>query len=139
MFAEGARTNGGGILSWKEKTFKSLESFEKPAGIALALLEYSKSGAYTPHHTVGSSLKHAFWLVMQLWHTVTLTWFEAADLGKALRGKSKQECLTFLRSSQVNMRPGFVELDLNAERLAEFMDYWDSSQHKNYTKQQKKA
>eukprot|EP00811_Abedinium_folium_P000499 NODE_10457_length_1350_cov_8.106296.p1 GENE.NODE_10457_length_1350_cov_8.106296~~NODE_10457_length_1350_cov_8.106296.p1 ORF type:complete len:352 (-),score=99.23 NODE_10457_length_1350_cov_8.106296:293-1312(-) len=139
VFAEGARTNGSGVLLWKPKTFELLPSFVGPAGTALLVFDYSKAGAYTPHHTVGSHLRHSFWLTMQAWHTVKTSWFEAADLTAALRGKSKEESVAFLRSSLVHMAPGSVDIAVEANTLPEFMRYWDTSHRKGYTKQQKKA
>merc|ERR1719443_997716 len=56
VFAEGAKTNGSGILAWKPQTFKGIPKLEKPQGTLLACIEYSKAGAYTPHHTVGGPL-----------------------------------------------------------------------------------
>jgi len=134
LFPEGARTNGGGVLAWKPKTFQGLESFEKPKGTSLVSLEYNKGGAYTPHHTVGTAFRHVFWLCMQPYHNVTSVWLSDSDTANAVKGKSLTEATEYLRTVLVRMIPGAVELSIGAEKHQEFMAFWDASQRKGYTK-----
>eukprot|EP00933_Yihiella_yeosuensis_P028333 TRINITY_DN22146_c0_g1_i1.p1 TRINITY_DN22146_c0_g1~~TRINITY_DN22146_c0_g1_i1.p1 ORF type:complete len:344 (+),score=58.38 TRINITY_DN22146_c0_g1_i1:124-1155(+) len=139
VFAEGARTNGSCVLAFKPKTFQGVESFEKPAGVALAALEYSKSGAYTPHHVVGTSFRHLFWLAIQPIHTVQAQWLPACDIESSLKGKPVPEQISLLRSVLTRMIPGAVEVEVNADKHQDFMAYWETSQRKGYTKAAKKA
>merc|ERR1712070_1093837 len=91
VFPEGTRTTGNCVLAWKDKTFEGVESLVKPAGTALISLEYSKFGAYTPHHTVGTFFKHVFWLCFQPYHTVKAVWLPASDVGAATKDKPLTE------------------------------------------------
>lgn len=137
VFPEGARTNGSCVLAWKSKTFDGLAVAEKPLEAALVAIEYSKAGAYTPHHTVGTTFRHVFWLCFQPWHSVKSVWLPASDVTTATKGKSPAEQIALLRTVLVRMVPGAVEVEVAADKHAEFMAYWDASQRKKYT--QKKS
>jgi len=139
VFPEGARTNGSAVLAWRAETFAGPAPFERPAGTALASLEYSKSGAYTPHHTVGTAFRHLFWLCLQPWHTVRAQWLPAPSVSLAVKGKSPVEQSALLRTVLTRMIPGAVEADVSFAKHTEFMAYWDASQRKRYTQQQKKT
>jgi len=139
VFAEGACTNGSCVLAWKPKTFEGMESFEKPVGTALASLQYSKTGAYTPHHTVGTAFRHVFWMCFQPWHAVRSVWLPAADAAAAVKGKPLQEQTALLRTVLTRMITGAVEVEVTADKHLDFMAYWDASQRKRYTQQQKKT
>mmetsp|Transcript_22442 Transcript_22442/g.40498 ORF Transcript_22442/g.40498 Transcript_22442/m.40498 type:complete len:347 (+) Transcript_22442:90-1130(+) len=134
VFPEGARTNGSAVLAWKAKTFAGLESVTKPVGTALVAVEYSKGGSYTPHHTVGTSFKHIFWLCCQPWHNVKTVWLASSEVEAAVKDKPLVESVSFLRTVLVRMLPGAVEVELYAEKHQEFMAFWDASQKKGYTK-----
>jgi len=138
VFAEGARTNGTCALAWRDRTFQQVPDFATPAGTALLALEYSQTGAYTPHHTVGSMFAHLFWLCSQPWHTVRSTWLCSNDVAAAFRGKPLEEQKTLLRTLQVRMIPAAVEVDIFSDKYQEFIAYWNASRHKGYTKQIKK-
>lgn len=139
VFPEGTRTNGSCVLAWKPRTFEGLASFEKPVGAALMSLTYSKTGAYTPHHTVGTAFRHLCWLCLQPWHTVQSVWLPASDAAAAIKGKPVPEQTALLRSVLTRMITGAVEVDVTADKHPEFMAYWDASQRKGYTQQKKKA
>lgn len=134
VFPEGANTNGSCVLAWKAKTFEGVLSLEKPAGVAVISLEYSKSGAYTPQHTVGTAFRHIFWLCFQPWHTVRSTWLPPAEATAAIKGKAPAEQWALLRKVLTRMIAGAVEVEVTAERHAEFAAYWDASQRKGYTR-----
>lgn len=134
VFPEGARTNGTAVLAWKANTFKGLESFEKPEGTALVSIMYSKRWAYTPHHTVGTAFKHVAWLCFQPFHSVKSVWLPSSDVANAIKGKSLEESTDFLRTVLVRMIPDAVEVALGAEKMQEFMAFWETSQRKGYTK-----
>lgn len=138
LFPEGARTNGSCVLTWNSKTFEGLTSFDKPYGTALVSIVYSKTGAYTPHHTVGSGLRHIFFMCLQPWHTVVATWLPTTDVAAAAQGKSLEAQIPLLRTLLVRMVPRAVEVDVGAEKHLGFMDYWETSQSKAYTQQQRK-
>lgn len=139
LFAEGTRTNGSGVLVWKPKTFEGVDFEKLPDGVALAALEYNKTGAYTPHHTVGTTFRHLFWMCMQPWHTVKGTWLCAKPTLEAIKGKPHAEQVALLRSVLTRMITGAVEVDVAADKHTEFMGYWDASQRKGYTKAQEAA
>lgn len=134
MFPEGARTNGSAILAWKPGSFKGLEAMDKPYGTALVALEYSKGGAYTPHHTVGSALQHVLHLSFQPFHTVRTSWLPASDVAVAVKGKALGDSLTLLHTVLSRMVPGAVEVEVNADKHKDFMEFWEASQRKGYTK-----
>lgn len=137
VFPEGARTNGSCVLSWKAKSFDGLAVADKPLDVALVALEYSKTGAYTPHHTVGTAFRHVFWLCFQPWHTVRSVWLPAKDAAGATKGKPPAEQIALLRTVLVRMIPGAVEVQVGADKHQDFMGFWDASQRKRYTNQKK--
>lgn len=140
VFPEGARTNGSCILAWKDRTFEGVKSFDKPVGTALVALEYSKTGAYTPQHTVGTAFRHAFWLCMQPWNTLRATWLSAGEVAVAVKGKeSITEQAALIRSVHARMLTGAVEVEVSAGKFPEFMAFWDASQKKRYTKAEKEV
>ncbi|CAJ1362134.1 unnamed protein product [Effrenium voratum] len=134
VFPEGARTNGTAILAWKESTFKGLDSMDKPYGTALMALEYSRGGAYTPHHTVGTAFQHVLHHCIQPFHTVRSCWLPSSDVANAIKGKSASEARAFLRTVLSRMVPGAVEVEVGAEKHQDFMAFWEASQRKGYTK-----
>lgn len=139
LFAEGAKTNGSSVLVWKERTFKGLSSLEKPQGTILSSVEYSKSGAYTPHHTIGGALVHIWLLCYQPWHSLTATWLSAADVSTAVKGKELAEQVDLARTLVVRMVPNAVSVDVAAEKHGEFLAYWYNSKSRKYTQSKKKA
>jgi len=139
IFAEGARTNGSCILAWKPETFAGPPPFERPAGTALVGIEYSKTGAYTPHHTVGTAFRHVLWLCLQPWHTVQAVWLPAPSVATAIKGKTLTEQTALLRTVLTRMIPGAVEVEVSCSKHLDFMAYWDASQRKRYTQHQKKV
>lgn len=134
VFVEGTRTNGSCVLTWKKRTVDGLTYFDKVAGTALVILEYSKAGYYTPHHTVGTAFRHVFWLCYQPWHTVSSVWLPASTVGPTLKDKPLPEHPEFLRSILTKMIPGAVEVDVPSDKHLDFMAYWDASQSKRYKK-----
>jgi hypothetical protein len=124
VFAEGARTTGVCVLSWRPATFAGMSSFESPVGTALMSIEYSKTGAYTPHHTVGTSFRHIFWLCLQPYHTLRSVWLPASQVGPAIGGKSFEDQTALLRTLLVRMIPGAVEVEVAAPRHVDFMAMW---------------
>jgi len=134
VFAEGTRTNGTCVLAWKKRTVDGLTCFDKVAGTALVTLEYSKAGAYTPHHTVGTAFRHVLWLCYQPWHTVSSVWLPSSTVGPALKDKPLPEHPAFLRSVLTKMIPGAVEVDVSSDKHLDFMAFWDTSQNKRYKK-----
>ncbi|CAK0800563.1 unnamed protein product [Prorocentrum cordatum] len=137
IFPEGARTNGSCVLAWKARSFDGVAVPDKPLDAALVALEYSKTGAYTPHHTVGTAFRHVFWLCFQPWHTVRSVWLPAKDAAGATKGKPPAEQIALLRTVLARMLPGAVEVQVGADKHPEFMAYWDASQRKRYTNQKK--
>lgn len=133
VFAEGARTNGSGVLTWRPETFAGMESVAKPVGSAVYAMQYSKTGAYTPHHVVGTAFRHVMWLCMQPFHTVTGVWLPSDEVAAAVAGKPLQEQSGLLRTLLVRMLQGAVEVDVGAAKHVEFMGFWDASQKKGYT------
>lgn len=138
VFAEGARTTGLCVLAWRASTFTGMTSFEKPFGPAVLSIEYSKTGAYTPHHTVGTSFRHVFWLCLQPYHTLKSVWLPETEVAAAIRGKTLQEQTSLLRTLLVRMIPGACEVDVAAPRHVDFMAFWDASQRRGYTQQRNK-
>lgn len=141
LFPEGARTNGSCVLTWKtaRTCWKDFETLEKPKGVAVVSLVYSKSGAYTAHHTVGTAFKHILFLTMQPYQTVKTTWLSAKDSAGNISGKPLAEQLKLLRAVLARMIPGAVEVDVGGERHADFMAFWEASQKKGYIQEQKKT
>lgn len=139
VFPEGTRTNGSCILSWKPQTFDGLTSFDQSQGTALVAIEYSKTGAYTPHHTVGTAFRHIFWLCMTPWSTVKASWLPASDVSAAVKGKPAAEQQALLRSVLTRMLQGAVEVAVTADSHTEFLAYWDASQKRGYTQRQKQS
>merc|ERR1712194_861931 len=125
VFAEGANTNGSCVLAWKEKTFAGITSLEQPVGVALVSLTYSKTGAYTPHHNVNTPFKHIFHMAYQPWHTVTTQWLSASEGSTAVRGKPLAEQWPLVRTILTRMIAGAVEVEVQAERHADFLSYWN--------------
>eukprot|EP00403_Amphidinium_massartii_P020217 CAMPEP_0178393984 /NCGR_PEP_ID=MMETSP0689_2-20121128/12469_1 /TAXON_ID=160604 /ORGANISM="Amphidinium massartii, Strain CS-259" /LENGTH=335 /DNA_ID=CAMNT_0020014593 /DNA_START=14 /DNA_END=1019 /DNA_ORIENTATION=+ len=136
VFAEGARTNGSCVLAFKARTFEGAEAqtLDKPVGVALVALEYSKIGSYTPHHTVGGGCMHVFRLCMQPWHTLKSVWLPT-DVSVALKAKSLTDQVATVRTLLVRMIPGAVEVEVTSDKYAGFIEYWDSSQRSGYTQQ----
>lgn len=134
VFAEGANTVGNCVLSWKAKTFEGTESLERPVGIALAGVQYSRTGAYTPHHTVGFATRHLFWLAFQPYHTVRALWLPAGEACAAVRGKPLAEQWAYSRTVLARMIKDAVDVEVPAERHADFTRFWDAAQRKGYTK-----
>jgi len=133
VFAEGMRTVGNCVLAWKDETFEGLESLS--ADSAIMSFQYSNTGAYTPHHTVGTGLAHIFWLTMQLQlHTVKSVWLPASDLSIALKGKPMDEQTGLLRTILVRMIKDAKEVSVGADRHHDFMEFWNDAQKKGYTK-----
>lgn len=137
VFPEGSRTNGSSILAWKAETFTGAAPFECKAGTALTSLEYSKAGAYTAHHTVGTAFRHIIWLCLQPWQTLRSQWLPAPIVATAIKGKPATEQAALLRTLLTRMTPGAVEVDVTFNKHFDFMAFWDASQRKGYT--QKKA
>lgn len=135
VFPEGGRTNGSCVLAWNKGTFADVESFDAPIGTGLLSFDYSKSGAYTPHHTVGTTFRHVFWMCMQPFHTLKTVWLPASEVAAAVKGKPAAEQISFLRTILVRMLPGAVEVEVGAAKHVEFMGFWDASQRKGYTQQ----
>lgn len=139
VFAEGARTNGSSVLTWKPHTFKGIKQLEKPYGTLLATIEYSKTGAYTPHHTVGGAFYHCWNMCYQPWHTLTATWLAADDLAASIKEKPVEEQLELARTFNVRMVPNAVSVDIVAEQHEQFLGYWyQFSSAKKYQKNVKK-
>mmetsp|Transcript_64106 Transcript_64106/g.180453 ORF Transcript_64106/g.180453 Transcript_64106/m.180453 type:complete len:343 (+) Transcript_64106:49-1077(+) len=134
VFPEGTRTNGSGILTWNPQTFDGLGSY--PPETALVSLEYSKTGAYTPHHTVGPASWHVLKLCYQPWHTVKSTWLPSAGTVTSIEGKPLAEQMASLRTVVSRMVHECSTVEVAADRHHEFMAYWDASQRKGYTQQQ---
>jgi hypothetical protein len=142
IFPEGARTNGAAILKWSSSTFagwESLGSLDKPIGTALLTIEYSKGGAYTPHHTVGTTFRHIFWLCMQPFHTLRTVWLPAAEVAAAVKSKACNEQIAMLRTLLARMLPEAVETEVDAKTHLQFMGFWDASRKKGYTKPKKES
>jgi len=137
VFAEGARTNGSCVISWKQSTFAEMDNVTKPVGAAVVTLEYSKTGAYTPHHVVGTAFRHVFWLCFQPLHTMKCTWLPSSFVEPAVQGKPLAEQVAQLRTLMARMIQGCVEIDIPAAKHIEFMAYWDASQRKGYTRPKK--
>lgn len=138
VFAEGAKTNGSSVLSWKPRTFKGLPKLEKPHGTLLACLEYSKTGAYTPHHTVGGAFYHCWNLCMQPWQSLSAVWLAADDLSASTKDKEVEEQIDLARTFLVRMLPGAVSVDLTADKHEEFLGYWyQYSSAKKYANKKK--
>lgn len=133
VFAEGARTNGNSVLAFRAATFTGMDSLDKPVGAALLGITYSKTGAYTPHHTVGTSFRHLFWMCMQPFHTLSSVWLPSMEVASAVKGKPMSEQITFLRALLVRMIPGAVEVEVTAPRHLDFIAFWDKSQKRGYT------
>jgi len=131
VFPEGSRTIGNSVLAWKEQTFKGVESFS--AGAAVLSIQYSKTGAYTPHHTVGTGLMHLFWLCMSMPHTVSTVWLPSRDVAAALKDKTIAEQVAFLRTLLVRMIKDAVEVAVGADTHLEFMAFYRDAQSKGYT------
>lgn len=134
VFPEGARTTGNCVLAWKARSFEGLESFDDSAVLSI---QYSKTGAYTPHHTVGSGLWHLFWLCMQLPHTVGTVWLPSKDIASKLKGETMPEQAKLLRTLLVRMITGAVEVEVGSDRFLEFWTFWNDAQKKGYTHKKK--
>jgi 1-acyl-sn-glycerol-3-phosphate acyltransferase len=139
VFPEGARTNGSCVLSWKATTFAGMTSFDKPVGAAVLSMEYSKTGAYTPHHTVGTTFRHLFWICMQPYHTLRTVWLPASAVADANKDKPMPEKIAFLRTLLARMirtdvGGHAVEVEVTAAKHMDFMAFWDASKKKGYTK-----
>jgi len=137
LFPEGSRTNGSGILPWQDRTFEGMQSLDKPVCATLCALEYSKTGAYTPHHTIGGLFYHVFFICLQPWHTLKAVWLASADASAAAKGKPVLEQTALLRTLVSRMLPQAVEFSIPATTHTRFMEYWYTSQKKSYTKAQK--
>lgn len=140
VFPEGARSNGSCVLTWNDATFQGMESLDKPVGAAICGITYSKTGAYTLHHTVGRPLQHLFFLCFQLFHTVQVNWLSAANLAPSLvrEGKkmTREEQVVHVRTLLARVVPDAVEVQVGMSTFYDFSDYWDASQGKKggYTK-----
>lgn len=139
LFPEGARTVGNCVLPFQPRAFEGVKALEGPAGCTLCALEYSRSGAYTPHHTVGGPLAHVGFMMLQPWHTLKAVWLPPAEVAAATKGKPVEEQVRFARTLLTRMLPQAVEAEVAAETHVEFMDFWDASRKKGYTQQSKKA
>lgn len=135
VFPEGSRTIGNSVLAWKERTFKGVESLA--VDTALLSIQYSKTGAYTPHHTVGTWLWHLFWLSMSMPHTVNTVWLPSNDVAVALKGKTMIEQTALLRTLLVRMIKDAVEVAVSADTHLEFLAFWNDAQSKGYTQKKK--
>eukprot|EP00746_Dinoflagellata_sp_MGD_P144550 gnl/MRDRNA2_/MRDRNA2_77269_c0_seq1.p1 gnl/MRDRNA2_/MRDRNA2_77269_c0~~gnl/MRDRNA2_/MRDRNA2_77269_c0_seq1.p1 ORF type:complete len:337 (+),score=45.51 gnl/MRDRNA2_/MRDRNA2_77269_c0_seq1:91-1101(+) len=124
VFAEGAKTNGSAILSWKSRTFQGCTKLEKPNGTLLACLEYSRTGAYTAHHTVGGPAYHIWNLCFQPWQSLSAIWLAGDDLAASIKDKEVDEQVDLARTFLVRMLPGAVSVDLVADKHEEFLGYW---------------
>mmetsp|Transcript_1201 Transcript_1201/g.2929 ORF Transcript_1201/g.2929 Transcript_1201/m.2929 type:complete len:344 (+) Transcript_1201:73-1104(+) len=137
VFPEGARTTGNCVLRWGTEAFAGMEALDK-LDIAVVSLVYSKTGDYTPHHTVGTPLWHIFNLVYQPWHTLSATWLSSTDVAIGLRGKAFPEQVAFLRTLLVRMIQGAVEVETSSSVYFDFTAFWDAAQRKHYTQKEKK-
>jgi len=137
VFPEGSRTIGNAVLAWKAKTFEGVGSFS--ADTALLSIQYTKTGAYTPHHTVGTWLWHTFWLCMSMPHTAKTVWLPSADVAVALKGKPMTEQIALLRTVLCRMIKDAVEVEVGAERHLEFMACWNETRGKAYIQKNKKS
>lgn len=135
VFPEGSRTIGNCVLACKAKTFADVKDFS--ADTALLSIQYTKTGAYTPHHTVGSGLWHLFWLCMSLPHTAKTVWLPSRDVTSALKGKPVEEQTALLRTILVRMIKDAVEVAVTADTHLEFMAFWNDAQSKGYTQKKK--
>lgn len=135
VFAEGSRTIGNAVLAWKERTFKGVESLS--ANTAVLSIQYSKTGAYTPHHTVGTGPWHLFWLSMSMPHTVDTVWLPSNDVAVALKGKTMIEQTALLRTLLVRMTKDAVEVAVSADTHLEFLAFWNETRSKGYTQKKK--
>lgn len=133
VFAEGANTNGSCVLAWKEETFAGITSLEEPVGVALVSLTYSTTGAYTPHHNVNTPFKHIFHIAYQPWHAVRTQWLPASEGSTAIRGKPLAEQWPLVRTILTRMIAGAEQVQVQAERRADFLDCWNVAQSKGYT------
>jgi len=135
FFPEGSRTTGNSVLAWKERTFKGVESLG--ADTAVMSIQYSKTGAYTPHHTVGTWFSHLFWLCMSMPHTVKTVWLPSNDVAVALKGKALIEQTALLRTLLVRMIKDAVEVAVSADTHLEFLAFWNETKSKGYTQKKK--
>lgn len=134
VFPEGSRTIGNAVLNWKPKTCEGMEP--EKADAALLSIVYSKTGSYSPNHTVGTGMKHLFWLCMEVKpQTVKTVWLPKSELTAALKGKSNEEQTGLLRTLLVRMIPNCAEVAITADNHLDFMAFWDGAQKKGYTKQ----
>jgi len=142
VFPEGGRTTGNFVLPWKARTFDGLAPAGKESfGVDIALLsiQYSKTGAYTPHHTVGTGLQHLFWLCLQLPHTAKTVWLPTTDVAGALKGKPIADQATFLRTILVRMIKDAVEVEVGYDTFLEFIPFYRDAQKKGYTAKSKRT
>ncbi len=80
IFAEGAKSNGKGILTWPSGVEADLQTLAKEGRVAMAWIQYSTGGSYSPHHLVGSALYHLFASCMQLNQSARVTFLPEADV-----------------------------------------------------------
>lgn len=136
VFPEGSRTIGNAVLAWKAKTFEGVQLGSK-VDTALLSIQYTKTGAYTPHHTVGTGLRHIFWLCMSMPHTAKTVWLSSSDVAAALKGKPGETEQAVprdvLRTLLVRMIKDAVEVQVGADTHLEFMAFWNDTSRKGYT------
>lgn len=137
VFPEGTRTVGNAVLPWKENTFAGSKAVA--ADTAIMSIQYSKTGAYTPHQTVGTGPSHLFWLCMSLPHTAATIWLPASDVSIALKGKPIAEQVAQLRTLLCRMIKEAVLVDVGVDTHLEFMAYWNDSHKKGYTQKNKRS
>merc|ERR1711865_587391 len=118
VFPEGTRTIGNCVLAWKPRTFEPSQNIRDSA---IMSIQYSKKGAYTPHHTVNTGIWHLFWLSMQLQaHTVQTTWLPSSEVTAAMKDKTMEEQTAYVRTLMVRMITGAVEVAVDIDTHMNF-------------------
>jgi len=138
VFPEGTRTVGNCVLAWKPRTFEGGSADRYTTPVAILSIQYSKTGAYTPNHTVGTGARHLFWLSMQISaHTAQTMWLPPNQVAAAIKDKTKPEQTAYIRTLLVRMIKDAAEVAIGADIHLEFMSFWDDAQTKGYTQKKR--
>ncbi|CEM02495.1 unnamed protein product [Vitrella brassicaformis CCMP3155] len=138
LFPEGGRSNGTVVLPWRTKVFDRCGDDWLAKDTMLVCLEYPKQptlfSAYTPPHTVNSPLWHTVRLCLQLYHSLSVTAVSREDVSTALANRPLVEQTELLRTLSVRMLVGGTAVEVPASTLPAFVEYWNSTQKRQYVK-----
>jgi len=124
IFPEGTRTTGIAILPFA----KGCEQATAIVGI-----RYSSHGAYTAHHTIGTSIATHLWWMMWNWthaQYITGTWLPKAAATKAF-SENTGDKEAFIRTLLCRLVPLSVEVQGEwIKRHVGFVEYWHTGGQK---------